>query len=312
MGMPSTAIVFSEPRAIAVRDLALADRQADDVLVEIEASGISTGTERLLWSGEMPPFPGMGYPLVPGYEAVGRVVDAGDRSVLQEGARVFVPGSNGFREARGLFGASASMLQLPETRLVSVPRKLEDEAVLLALSATAYHAVAASDALPELVVGHGVLGRLAARIVVALGGKPCVWETAETRRSGAQGYDVIDPAMEDRRDYRSILDVSGDAAIIDALVPHLARSGEIVLAGFYKEPVSFAFPPAFMREARFRIAAEWQPQDMAAVLELIEQDRLDLGGLVTHTARPVEAEAAYRTAFEDADCLKMILDWRAM
>ena len=33
----------------------------------------------------------------------------------------------------------------------------------------------------------------------------------------------------------------------------------MVLAGFYAEPVRFAFPPAFMREARLRIAAEWKP-----------------------------------------------------
>ena len=42
--------------------------------MDIEWSGISTGTEKLLWSGRMPPFPGMGYPLVPGYESVGRIV----------------------------------------------------------------------------------------------------------------------------------------------------------------------------------------------------------------------------------------------
>ena len=34
--------------------------------MDVEWSGISTGTERLLWSGRMPPFPGLGYPLVPG------------------------------------------------------------------------------------------------------------------------------------------------------------------------------------------------------------------------------------------------------
>jgi bacteriochlorophyllide a dehydrogenase len=30
-----------------------------------------------------------------------------------------------------------------------------------------------------------------------------------------------------------------------------------VLAGFYTEPLAFAFPPAFMKEARLRVAAEW-------------------------------------------------------
>jgi 3-hydroxyethyl bacteriochlorophyllide a dehydrogenase len=29
--------------------------------VEVSASGISTGTERLLWDGTMPPFPGLGW-----------------------------------------------------------------------------------------------------------------------------------------------------------------------------------------------------------------------------------------------------------
>ena len=38
-----------------------------------------------------------------------------------------------------------------------------------------------------------------------------------------------------------------------------------MLAGFYSEPLSFAFPPAFMREARLRVAAEWKPSDLIAV-----------------------------------------------
>lgn len=309
----SDAIVFDQPRQLGIKRLALAARQPGDVVVEIEASGISTGTERLLWSGEMPAFPGMGYPLVPGYEAVGRVVDAGEARRLKAGDRVFVPGSNGFAGARGLFGASASHVQLPEGRLVPVAESLGNEAVLLALAATAHHAVRASGRdLPELIVGHGALGRLAARIVVGLGGQPIVWETARARRGAASGYAVIDPEEDERTDYRQILDVSGDSAILDSLVPRLGRGGEIVLAGFYKKPVTFAFPPAFMREARMKIAAEWRPEDMEAVTRLLADGRLSLDGLVTHTGRPSEAKAAYRTAFEDAECLKMILDWRTM
>ncbi len=309
----SDAIVFDQPRKLGMRRLGLASPKPGDVVVAIEASGISTGTERLLWSGEMPAFPGMGYPLVPGYEAVGRVVEARDARRIAVGDKVFVPGSNGFDGARGLFGASASLVQLPEGRLVPIGDDLGNEAALLALAATAHHAVRASGRdLPELIVGHGALGRLAARMVVALGGQAVVWETSESRRAGAAGYAVIDPADEERSDYRQILDVSGDSKILDRLVPRRGRGGEIVLAGFYKEPVSFAFPPAFMREARMKIAAEWRPEDMEAVLALVAAGRLSLDCLVTHRGRPSDAETAYRTAFEDADCLKMILDWRTM
>ena len=37
---------------------------------------------------------------------------------------------------------------------------------------------------------------------------------------------------------------------------------------------------------------------------------LSLDGLITHHAAADEADRAYRTAFGDAGCLKMVLDWR--
>ena len=57
--------------------MGLTDPGANDLVVDIHYSGISTGTEKLFWTGDMPPFPGMGYPLVPGYEAAGEIVEAG-------------------------------------------------------------------------------------------------------------------------------------------------------------------------------------------------------------------------------------------
>jgi 3-hydroxyethyl bacteriochlorophyllide a dehydrogenase len=183
--------------------------------------------------------------------------------------------------------------------------------VLLALAATAWHAMAAPHAaLPELIVGHGVLGRLLARIAVLKGGAPVVWERDAARRTGAQGYAVVDPDEDARRDYRSIYDASGDAAIIDLLVQRLAPGGEIVLAGFYSERIGFAFPPAFMREARIRIAAEWQEADLRATRDVIAGGQLGLDGLVTHREAAERAPAAYAQAFTDPSCLKMVLDWR--
>jgi 3-hydroxyethyl bacteriochlorophyllide a dehydrogenase len=162
--------------------------------------------------------------------------------------------------------------------------------------------------LPDLIVGHGALGRLMARICVAAGGAPTVWETNPDRRE-ADAYAVIDPEADERRDYRCILDASGDADLIDALIGRVGRGGEVVLAGFYPGRVSFAFAPAFMREARLRIAAEWTPADLAATRELVEAGILSLAGLITHERPAREAPAAYAQAFDDPSCLKMVLDW---
>ena len=306
--MEALAVVLEKPGEIALRRLSLLPMKAGDLLVDISWSGISTGTERLLWSGRMPPFPGLGYPLVPGYESVGRVIDAGADARHLLGRMVFVPGANCYADARGLFGGTASRLVVPAARVVPVGEGLGERAVLLALAATALHAMPGGDP-PDLIVGHGALGRLLARLAVLAGGSPVVWETNPSRRDGAQGYQVVDPAEDAAAGYRRIVDVSGAADILDTLVSRLGKGGEIILAGFY-DRLSFAFPAAFMKEVRFRIAAEFAPEDLARVAELSATGALSLEGLVTHRATPGGADAAYRTAFEDSGCIKMVLDWR--
>jgi len=57
--MKTTAVVLTKPEQLALSQLTLCEPGDEDVVVDIEWSGISTGTERLLWSGRMPPFPGM-------------------------------------------------------------------------------------------------------------------------------------------------------------------------------------------------------------------------------------------------------------
>ena len=308
--MDAIAVILEAPERISLRKLALDPMAAGDVRVEIDWSGISSGTEKLLWTGRMPSFPGMGYPLVPGYESVGRIVEAGAEVRARVGEWVFVPGANCYRDAKGLFGGTARSVILPSARAMPVAESLGRDGILTALAATAHHAIAGG-APPELIIGHGILGRLLARLTIAGGAPaPTVWETNPVRRDSAD-YAVIDPQHDERRDYRTICDASGAADILDTLIPRLAKGGEIVLAGFY-DRLSFAFPPAFMREARLRIAAEFTPADLAGVIALIAQRRLELGGLITHARPAAEAAEAYPQAFTDPECLKMVLDWREL
>ena len=311
--MKTTAVILSGPKELSLRQTGIRAPGAGDIVVRVDHSGISTGTEKLFWSGTMPPFPGMGYPLVPGYEAAGEVVEAAPETGFKPGDHVFVPGANCFEDdVKGLFGGASRHLVTPATRVARLDRGMGPEGALLALAATARHALAGfGTALPDLIVGHGTLGRLLARLTVAAGGPaPTVWETNPARREGAASYPCIAPEDDPRRDYRAIYDASGAKGLLDQLIMRLAKGGEVVLAGFYTEPVAFAFPPAFMKEARIRIASEWQPDDLVATRALIESGALSLSGLITHTRPAADAPDAYRTAFEDAACLKMILDWK--
>ncbi len=309
--MQATAVILKEPKDIELQYLTLDEPVDGDVIVEIDYSGVSAGTERLIWSGDMPNFPGMGFPLVPGYEAIGRVVDARGSDCVKTGEPVFVPGAKCFGAVRGLFGAAASRLVVEGKRLVSLSDMGDrgEDGILIALAATAHHAIARGG-VPDLIIGHGVLGRLAARISVALGGEPVVWEREAARMSGAEGYSVITAAEDNHKNYQSVLDLSGDAATLDKIISRLTRGGHITLAGFYSAPLTFNFAPAFMREVTIKVASEWTRADLVSVATMAAEGSLSLAGLITHTTDARNAAGAYRTAFSDPECLKMVLDWR--
>ncbi len=315
MSEKSTAVVFESPGHVAVREVELPDCDPADCIVEVEWSGVSTGTERLLWDGRMPPFPGLSYPLVPGYESVGRVVSCGPNSTISPGTRVFVPGSRGFTDVEGVFGGAAKRLVVNSERLVPLADEQREEAVLLALVATAIHALRRLDKIgkPDLIVGHGVLGRLIARLTELDGsGDLQVWETEACRRTGNFPYLVSDPSQAPEGNFNVICDVSGDSNLLDQLITRLKPQGTILLAGFYHAPLSFQFPPAFMREASIVIAAEWQPEDLQEAGRLLREGLLNIDDLITHRFAANDAEPAYQTAFSDPECLKLILDWRSL
>jgi 3-hydroxyethyl bacteriochlorophyllide a dehydrogenase len=147
-------------------------------------------------------------------------------------------------------------------------------------------------------------------MVVAAGHPaPVVWETQPIRQAGAIGYDVIHPDEDTRKDYRCICDVSGDPAILNRVIAKMAPGGEVVLAGFYKQDLAFAYAPAFMREVCIRIAAQWKKHDLDAVAAMFHDGSLPLHGLITHIEKASCAQHAYEVAFGDPQCIKMVIDW---
>ncbi len=314
--MNTLAVVLEEPERLVVRQLELSPPGDDDVVVDIEWSGISTGTERLLWSGRMPAFPGMGYPLVPGYESVGRVASAARRAAVRRvGERVFVPGARCFGDVRGLFGGAARRVVVPGAAR-GADRRRAGRARRSCSRWPRRRTTRCRPTRRPFPISSSVTACSAgcSRASPSLRGapRPPVWERNPPRARAPTATAWSIPADDARRDYRAIYDVSGDAALLDTLIARLAPGGEIVLAGFYAEPLSFAFPPAFMREARIRVAAQWQPRDLVAVRRAGR-----VGSAVArrahHAPRSRRRRRAARTAPRSAipSCLKMVLDWRA-
>jgi 3-hydroxyethyl bacteriochlorophyllide a dehydrogenase len=137
-------------------------------------------------------------------------------------------------------------------------------------------------------------------LTIAAGGEPpIVWESNPKRAERETDYEVIDPARDNSSDHEAIYEASGDVGVLDKIIPKLKKNGEIVFAGFYSSPISFSFPPAFIKEARFRISAEFNTEDINITKSLLETGALSLEGLVSHEKSAIFSKAAYRQSFED-------------
>ena len=238
--------------------------------------------------------------------STGEVVQASKSSGFKEGDIVFVPGADCYSgSVRSIWWCCKRVIS-PSNRLIKIDSTMGVNGALFALAATARHAIAGfGNRMPEVIVGHGVLGRLLARLVILAGEKPpIVWEKNIFRHAGATDYEVVLPEFDSRSDYDCIYDVSGDSDILDSLIGKGEKGGEVVMAGFYPERVSFGFAQAFIKEVSVRVSAEFTPEDVATTKLLIEDGSLSFDGLVSDVFQVNKATEAYKVAFEKAECLK--------
>ena len=283
--MNTLAVVLEEPERLVLRRLDLSPPGDEDVVVDIEWSGISTGTERLLWSGRMPPFPGMGYPLVPGYESVGRVSAVG---AVESGARWRAR----VRAGRALLRRRARTVRRRRRRRRR-PRRAR-RAHRRATGRAGRAARAGGDRVscarrgrrhqPDLIVGHGVLGRLLARLAVLAGGAPpVVWERNPRARGRRRRLRGRRPGR--RHAPRLPRDLRRQRRRLPAR--HADRA-----PGARRRDRARRFLQRCRCRSRFRRRscarrASASPRsgsraDLVAVRDLAESGRLSLDGLITH------------------------------
>ncbi len=218
--METIAVVLKQPEQIELNRLALTAPTADDVVVDVDWSGVSTGTERLLWSGRMPPFPGHG--LSAGARLrVGRPCrrrGIRDRTASPASA-CSCPARDVSARCAACSAASASRLVVPAKRVVPIDRHARR---------TRHPAGAGRDCLSRHRRARRIAAGSASSATACSAGcsrgsrsrsgtiRRSSGRTIRRARGGALGYDVLDPEHDPRRDYRSIYDVSGDAGLLDA------------------------------------------------------------------------------------------------
>ena len=318
MSETAAAIVFERPRQAVVKDIPITPPGDDAVVIRTTRSAISTGTEMKVWSGLSGSLGGeLWYPLVPGYEGVGRVERVG-RSVsaalarFKPGDRVMINEVRRYPDHCAAWGGQCALaIKDPRTAPspfdppALIPDAVSDEeAVLAYLAAVAEKGV--RKAAPKagetvLVIGLGLIGlswvqlaRLAGATVIALDLHP-----GRLALGARFAHEVIDPRTGDAvaqlerltkgRRADLVVECSGNPAVIADLPGYLRDGGRdgiddggrIHLQGDYPTPIVISpYQRWFTRNLRLSMSCAIRPGGKETILGLLAEKKLDLRSLL--------------------------------
>jgi 3-hydroxyethyl bacteriochlorophyllide a dehydrogenase len=324
--MKSKAVVFYAPEQLELREVELRELGPDDVLIETHWTSISAGTEKMLFQGKLPPMQMTSYPVIPGYETVGKIIQKGEHvpdSAL--GSFVYVSGSLGYIGVNAAWGGSSALIVSPFHKTICVD-SIRDVSLGLALplGATALHAVDLAEVSRKkvLVLGQGAVGLLVvelakhfgAELVIAtdLNAERLAQSSASIRvhidQQSANEHALIDALSGMLCD--TVIDCTGSMKAIEQSLAHLTMNAKVVLAGFYQR-IDLPYHMAFMKELTFIAAKQWRLGDLERVRDLIARDKINVKKIFTHQSSAFNGiQDAYQTAFNDPTCLKMVLNWK--
>jgi propanol-preferring alcohol dehydrogenase len=294
---------------LAIEDLPTPIPADDEVLIQLEACGVCHSDLHII-DGDQPVFRGAAKQrLIPGHEAVGRIVAKGNAvSNLEIGQRVGVAwlyqscgvceqcregNENLCRKGviTGLMvdGGYAEFMRAKASHAMPVPDALsaEEAAPLFCAGVTVYRAlkkagVAAGQRVA--VFGVGGLGHLAVQIAKAMGAEVIGLDVSKeklalaTELGAARVLDAGDPAAlkglaKDGGVHVAVVTSAAKAAFDSAMVV-LRPTGTLAVVGLPAQPLTFAALALVGREIRVVGSAVGTREDLRGVLEMAAAGKL--------------------------------------
>src|SRR5215470_17723064 len=242
--VPARALFHTAPRCVEIRELPTPRPAAGEVLVRTLFSGISSGTERLVYRGEIPAELGLddtiealggtfSYPFAYGYACVGEAAESGQTVfAFHPHQDVFTAPAGQLIPLSGVDPAAATLFPLVET------------AMQVTLDAGAGY----RDRV--IVLGAGVLGLLTGLLLQRSGWRPLLAEPQAWRRAVASSLGVNTAAPEElgKAEVPLVIDASGNPDAPAMALNMLANEGTLLVASWFgTRPVVLPLGGAFHR-----------------------------------------------------------------
>lgn len=329
LALKGTAVVFEDRGKVQVREVEIPEPTASDVVIDIECSWISIGTESSFLRGERisgeqmyqpgDPWP---FPQVAGYQKVGVVRSVGaDVRGLSIGDRVFASVS-GVANMFFDHGGHVSPAVTPAHQVWKLPdnARAEDYAGMV-LTQVGYNCGARPWIRPRdtaVVIGDGLVGQWAAQTLHHRGADVVVLGRHDARLahlpSGIARVNTrrvsLDEALSTCEGVHVVVDTVGDMNTFGQLRRFMVRDSHLVSAGFLGDRGTVDIQSLREQEITLHTPSGWTKKRMDETRSAIEAGWLLTSPLVTHRFPVNQAKAAWDLIqAAKASVLGVLLDW---
>ena len=335
--MKTQQIVFTKPYTAELLSVDNPLPKDDEVMVELEYSAISSGTEKANFIGErnsvnMAENEECIFPRTVGYGTAGRVIEIGDKvKNIRVGDRVIV-----------CWGKHKKHLTVKEDQVIRIPDEVSTKEACMSLISTfplgAIRKCRLEIGESAMVMGLGILGIFAVQQLKAAGAYPviAVDPIADRRELALRlGADfALDPAKEGFSDevkrlsdggVNVCIEVTGLGIGLIQALECMKKMGRVALLGctrssefkidYYKmvhgQGVSLIGAHTMARPKTESSPGLWTDEDdIKAVLNLIKGKRLNFADMISEIHSPADAQTIFdRLANERNFPIGVLFDW---
>lgn len=337
--MEGKRIVFTQPNVAELLNYEVTPPKAGCVQVAMEVSTVSSGTERANVSGDvnistLKREEEARFPRYAGYSSAGRVLAVGENvKSLQPGDRVAM-----------FWSTHSQIVNMEESRCLKLPDSVSAQEAALFHIATFPLAAIRKCRLEigesALVMGQGILGMLAVKLLRIAGAMPVIAVdplTEKRERALALGADyALDPFAPDFTEavkrltgggVKVAIEVTGNGKALDNTLDCMAPLGRVALLGCTRDPnftidyyrkvhgpgITLVGAHTNARPELQSAPGYWtQRDDFACVLALTAGGRLNLKDIIEETHSPEEAPEVYTRLVTEQGFPVVQFDWRLL
>jgi 2-desacetyl-2-hydroxyethyl bacteriochlorophyllide A dehydrogenase len=330
------AVVFTHPNQVEWMEVDSAEPTEEDVVLEIHHSWISNGTEGSFLRGERlsgdearregDPLP---FPMIAGYQKVGRVLSVGAKvQGFQLGDLVFASMSRVQGMFDNRFAGHVSPSVCHYSAVMPIPEHVDPLAVSgLVLTQVGYNCGQRPQILPgqtAVIIGDGLVGQWAAQTLKQRGAEVFMIGRHPDRLAKVEAFAT--PIVEDQAfgtiafdrlttsKVQVVVETVGSTQAMYAWLPRMLRNGHIVVAGFYTPSGAIDVQKALQDfrnyELSFDLVSGATQARMDETMQWIAAGKLHTRELITHRFPVEQAAQAWKLIASKLEpVLGVVLDW---